>query len=202
MQCLRTTRVFTAAVTQTWKGNGCTGRTRRGTRAGKNVFRHIKTIANRLTFSDDSNKHRGYGVKQTNLVQIQTNSYQTGTLNINVRVTNRPKQNNVNVTSVNSVNLSNLKCVTLETKPPNRPSLLSICMACKTLQYSIIWICVCDISICVCNIWICVCNISICVCNFVNMCVQHFDMCVQLFRYVCATFSICMERQINRNSNI
>ena len=75
-------------------------------------------------------------------------------------------------------------------------------MACKTLQYSIIWICVCDISICVCNIWICVCNISICVCNIsicvcnisicvcnISICVcnifQYFDMCVQLFQYVC-----------------
>ena len=89
---------------------------------------------------------------------------------------------------------------------------LSDSMACKTLQYSIIWICVCDISICVCNIWICVCNISICVCNIwicvcnisicvcnisicvcnisicvcnISICVcNFFDMCVQLFRYV------------------
>ena len=132
MQCLRTTRVFTAAVTQTWTGNGCTGHTRRGTRAGKNVLRHIKTVTNRIKFSDDSNKHRGYGVKQTNLVQIQTNSYQTDTLNIHVRVTNRPKQNNVNVTAVN---LSNLKCVTLETKPPNRLSLLSLCtLNCRSMK--------------------------------------------------------------------
>ena len=109
----------------------------------------------------------------------------------------------------------------------------SFSMACKTLQYSTIWICVCDISICLCNIWICVCNISICVCNIsicvcnISICVCNISICVcnnipqsgyvcaifryvcaifgyvcATFRYVCATFAICMERQINRNSNI
>ena len=64
-------------------------------------------------------------------------------------------------------------------------------MACKTLQYSIIWICVCDISICVCNIWICVCNISICVCN-ISICVCNISICVCNISICVCNISICV----------
>ena len=64
-------------------------------------------------------------------------------------------------------------------------------MACKTLQYSIIWICVCDISICVCNIWICVCNISICVCN-IWICVCNISICVCNISICVCNISICV----------
>ena len=64
-------------------------------------------------------------------------------------------------------------------------------MACKTLQYSIIWICVCDISICVCNIWICVCNISICVCN-ISICVWNISICVCNISICVCNISICV----------
>ena len=61
------------------------------------------------------------------------------------------------------------------------PSVLPFCfersMACKTLQYSIIWICVCNIRIRVRFLDMCVCKISICVCD-IWLCVWYMSICV------------------------
>ena len=130
MHCFRALQRFTNVITQSCMNSGqsngyVTRRTRRGTRAGRNVIRRIKCIV--FNRPEDA-LHRGCGVTYTNLVQIQANELQ-----ISARVTIREKVHSDKEPS--GINFANLKRVEFGINLPRGPSLLSLCtLNCRSMK--------------------------------------------------------------------
>ena len=128
MHCFRALQRFTNVITHSCMNSGqsngyVTRRTRRGTRAGRNVIRRIKCIV--FNRPEDA-LHRGCGVTYT--VQIQANELQ-----ISVRVTNREKVHSDKEPS--GINFANLKRVEFGINLPRGPNLLSLCtLNCRSMK--------------------------------------------------------------------